>query len=233
MEFMQEDCDFAIEHADGSFMDHLKFCHDYCVYNAPGLSPTPLFLHSIMGVGTNFFPMSKNLIPKLKTLVTPADFTQIEAFPSILRLILGTNLLFDISVNSHRLDSLTSLKFHRVIDNEPLTLSGAELWMQLNYQLIHTLDFLPAASWLNQMDDGFMNAFIDLHRILSSSSKMLCKVDYTAGSGESTTDGIPVTLGSIIRGLVPDFIIKKLAEKAIGKFSKAIGHDLTYELVWA
>ena len=119
-----------------------------------------------------------------------------------------------------------------MIDNAPLTLTGPEFWTQLNYQLMHTLDFLPAASWLNQMDDGFMNAFVDLHGILSSSSKMTCKVDYKAGSGERTRDGIPVTVGSIIRGIVPDFLIKKLAEKAIGKFSKAIGHELKYELVW-
>jgi len=233
MDFMQHECDFAIEHADGSFMDHLKFCHDYSVYNAPGISPTPLFLHSIMGVGTNFFPMTVDLIPKLKTLVTELEYKQIEAFPSVLRLVLGTNLLDDLEKNVHRLDSLQSVSFRRVIDNEPLTLKSDEFFQQLNYQLMHTLDFLPAASWLNQMDDGFMNAFISLHFILSDSKKMVCKVDYHAGSGEKTKDGIPVTVGSILRGIVPDAIIKTLARKAICKFSNAIGHDLQYEIVWA
>jgi hypothetical protein len=28
-EFMEQHCDFACEHADGSFMDHLFFCRDY------------------------------------------------------------------------------------------------------------------------------------------------------------------------------------------------------------
>ena len=133
----------------------------------------------------------------------------------------------------HRLDSLQSVSFRRVIDNEPLTLKSDEFFQQLNYQLMHTLDFLPAASWLNQMDDGFMNAFISLHFILSDSKKMVCKVDYHAGSGEKTKDGIPVTVGSILRGIVPDAIIKTLARKAICKFSNAIGHDLQYEIVWA
>lgn len=27
--FMAEECDFGMEHADGSFMDHLHFCHEY------------------------------------------------------------------------------------------------------------------------------------------------------------------------------------------------------------
>mmetsp|Transcript_20085 Transcript_20085/g.42048 ORF Transcript_20085/g.42048 Transcript_20085/m.42048 type:complete len:394 (-) Transcript_20085:31-1212(-) len=232
IEFMQKDCDFAIEHADGSFMDHLKFCHDYCAYNAPGISPTPLFLHSIMGVGTNFFPMGKELIPKLKTLVSPTDFKQIEAFPSVLRLILGTDVLEEMERNRGRWDGLKEIRFHRVIDNMSIVLTAEEFWTQLNYQLIHTLDFLPAASWLNQMDDSFMVAFLSLHSILSTSKKMVCKVDYLASSGEKTTDGIPLTLGSIIRGLAPNFVLKSLARKAIGKFSKAIDHDLGYELVW-
>jgi hypothetical protein len=25
----QDECDFSQEHADGSFLDHLHFCHDY------------------------------------------------------------------------------------------------------------------------------------------------------------------------------------------------------------
>ena len=65
-----------------------------------------------------------------------------------------------------------------------------------------------------------MVAFLSLHSILSTSKKMVCKVDYLASSGEKTTDGIPLTLGSIIRGLAPNFVLKSLARKAIGKFSK-------------
>ena len=64
----------------GSFMDHLTFCRDYCAAHYPGVSSTPyvhresvaalehfltaacdyrLFIHSIMGVGTNIFPMGE------------------------------------------------------------------------------------------------------------------------------------------------------------------------------
>ena len=57
IKFMSEECDLKMEHADGSFMDHLRFCHEYSAQHYKGKSPIPLFLHSIMGVGTNFFPM--------------------------------------------------------------------------------------------------------------------------------------------------------------------------------
>merc|ERR550514_1825236 len=29
IKFMMEECEFKIEHADGSFMDHLQFCYEY------------------------------------------------------------------------------------------------------------------------------------------------------------------------------------------------------------
>ena len=32
VDFMSNDCNFAMEHADGSFMDHLKFCYEYSFY---------------------------------------------------------------------------------------------------------------------------------------------------------------------------------------------------------
>jgi len=35
---------------DGSFLDHLTFCHDYGAVNYPSESPRVLFVHSIMGV---------------------------------------------------------------------------------------------------------------------------------------------------------------------------------------
>jgi hypothetical protein len=53
LQFMASECNFKLEHADGSFMDHLTFCRDYCAAHYPGVSSTPLFIHSIMGVGTN------------------------------------------------------------------------------------------------------------------------------------------------------------------------------------
>ena len=60
-DFMRDQCDFSCEHADGSFMDHLRFCYDYSAAHFKGQSPRVMLLHSIMGVGTNIFPMAKVL----------------------------------------------------------------------------------------------------------------------------------------------------------------------------
>jgi hypothetical protein len=59
VEFMNNECNFRMEHADGSFMDHLRFCHEYSHAHYKNHSPRVAFLHSIMGVGTNYFPMEK------------------------------------------------------------------------------------------------------------------------------------------------------------------------------
>merc|ERR1719502_424341 len=107
LNFMSDECDFACEHADGSFMDHLNFCHDYSALHFQGHSPRVLFLHSIMGVGTNVFPMSIDKLPQLESLLTPFEFSHVEAFPSVLRLLAEGSLL---DLLSKRLDSLSELK---------------------------------------------------------------------------------------------------------------------------
>ena len=58
MSFLLEECDFDVEHADGSFLDHLYFCFEYAVPHYPEHSPVVLFLHSILGTGTNTFAMN-------------------------------------------------------------------------------------------------------------------------------------------------------------------------------
>lgn len=232
VKFMFEECNLSMEHADGSFMDHLRFCHDYSAQHFKGHSPVPLFLHSIMGVGTNFFPMDKSKIPLLKGLVTPDEYTQIEAFPSVLRLLTGTPILEELSANASRLGSLKEVRMHRVIDNAPLTLGASAFVTNLNYHVMHLLDFLPTASWLSQLDDGLFATFVKLHAFLEASGKLEANVDFDLKSGESTPDGVPVTLGSLIRRVLPMAVKLNLNVKAIKNFSKKIGHDLHYELVW-
>ena len=89
--FMAEECDFSLEHADGSFMDHLHFCADYSALHFSDSthpasrpmscerrlftalareqdhSPRVLLLHSILGVGTNCFPMGAEKLPALRS----------------------------------------------------------------------------------------------------------------------------------------------------------------------
>ena len=55
LEFMVNECNFDVEHADGSFLDHLYFCFEYGVHHYSQHSPLVLLLHSILGTGTNTF----------------------------------------------------------------------------------------------------------------------------------------------------------------------------------
>ena len=38
LDFMHAECDFNVEHADGSFLDHLNFCRDYSALHYPEVS---------------------------------------------------------------------------------------------------------------------------------------------------------------------------------------------------
>ena len=87
MQFLVTECDFNVEHADGSFLDHLYFCFEYSVQHYPRHSPLVMLLHSILGTGTNTFAMTADKIPQLRPLMTPWEWTQVEAFPSVLRLL--------------------------------------------------------------------------------------------------------------------------------------------------
>eukprot|EP00439_Symbiodinium_sp_Y106_P010187 s9182_g1.t1 len=115
-----------MEHADGSFLDHLQFCYEYCAAHFKGHSPRVLFLHSIMGVGTNYFPMKLELVPKLQTLVSDEEFKHIEAFPSILRLLLHFDFVQELeSQGPGRLArDFGGVYFHRVLDNKHLVKNG-------------------------------------------------------------------------------------------------------------
>src|SRR6187402_3731181 len=86
MQFLVSECDFDVEHADGSFLDHLYFCFEYSARHYPERSPLVMLLHSILGTGTNTFAMKAEKIPQLQALLDPFDWTHVQAFPSILRL---------------------------------------------------------------------------------------------------------------------------------------------------
>ena len=62
-----------MEHADGSFMDHLQFCFEYSHAHMAGVSPRILLLHSIMGVGTNHFPLTARRV-RLFPPTTPVQW---------------------------------------------------------------------------------------------------------------------------------------------------------------
>jgi len=232
LEFMRNDCNFAMEHADGSFMDHLRFCYEYSFAHYKEKSPRVLLLHSIMGVGTNYFPMEASKIPQLRALLTEFEFKQIAAFPSVLRLLYRGDLLRELEqLSKAGLNAMERIVFYRVIDNERIEMDSEAFWDQLNYQLIHLLDFLPAASWKLHTDDSFLRNFTALYTILVRAGRLRCNVNFDVTEAQSTATGQPpMSLGLLIRKVLPSSVVLKISENAIAKFSNKIGHSLDYQL---
>jgi len=232
--FMVEECDFSMEHADGTFLEHLVFCHDYAARHYPQHSPNVALLHSILGTATNTWAMEASKIPALKELLTPFEALQVEVFPSTLRLFYMGDFLDEIEANMYRIDKLEALHLHRVIDNEPLTIDAENLWINLNYHLMHFVDFMPAANWSTHAADPLLQMFERLTSVLDKAGKREANVAVTFPSGKG---GSPVgeerTLFGRLTGLLPPNITLKLAKKSIQEYSDACGHDLSYRIDWA
>ena len=229
--FLVDECDFDVEHADGSFLDHLYFCFEYAVVHDPDHSPLVMFLHSILGTGTNTFAMTADKIPQLRELVDDFEFRHIEAFPSILRL-LYTDLLDVLFENRGRLDQLSEIRLHRVIDNQPIALSADDLWIALNFQLMHLVDFLPAANWTTHLNDTNFIVFRALHDLLSKVGKLSAKVDYTPARGPRRYTGEVMSPTARLITRIPVHVSWTMACRSIANFSEQCGHSLQYELVW-
>jgi len=232
LDFLVTQCDFDVEHADGSFLDHLYFCFEYTHQHYPDHSPLVMLLHSILGTGTNTFAMSAEKMPALRALLTEFEWRHVEAFPSVLRLLYGRTLREELWANKDRLDALVSIKFHRVIDNEPLTMSADDLWIQLNYQLIHLVDFLPVANWSTHANDTAFIVFRDLYDLLSTSGRLGAKLSYDAPGPEKNVTGEAQTLGAKLVSMLPVGLSEKMAAKSVRRFSAQIGHTMTYEMSW-
>jgi hypothetical protein len=233
MQFLVSECDFDVEHADGSFLDHLYFCFEYTVQHYPGHSPLVMLLHSILGTGTNTFAMKADKIPVLRELMTPSEWTQVEAFPSVLRLLYAGPLRRELRENAHRADALASITLHRVIDNAPITMSGKDLWIALNYQLIHLVDFLPVANWSVHQNDTSFILFRDLYDLLDKAGKREAIVGYTPSSHPRKLEGEPQGVGAWLTTLIPVSVSEKMAAKSVTRFSERIGHSLDYRIDWA
>ncbi len=231
--FLVDECDFDVEHAEGSFLDHLYFGFEYSVQHYPAHSPLVMLLHSILGTGTNTFAMEASKIPQLQALITDFEWRHVEAFPSLLRLLYTGELRDELRANQHRPDAIKQIHFHRVIDNAPVTMRGEDLWIQLNYQLMHVLDFLPAANWVAHKSDTSFVLFRELFDLLGRAGKREAHVDYTPATGGRTLVGERTTLGTRLVTLIPEALTEKAASRSIRNFSARIGHSLDYTIDWA
>jgi hypothetical protein len=232
MDFLIRECDFNVEHADGSFLDHLYFCFEYSAQHYPQHSPLVMLLHSILGTGTNTFAMTADKIPSLRPLMTPWEWIQVEAFPSLLRLLYVGSLREELRRNAYRTNQMASITFHRVIDNAPIAMSGEDFWIALNYQLIHLIDFLPAANWSVHQNDISFILFRDLYELLSLLGKREAIVGYTPNAGPRKAEGEPQGIGQWLTNLMPVSLSERLAARSVTRFSERIGHSLDYRITW-
>lgn len=232
MRFLVNECNFDVEHADGSFLDHLYFCFEYGVQHYPQRSPLVLLLHSILGTGTNTFAMPADKIPALRELMSPWEWAQVEAFPSVLRLLYTGPLRRELRANLHRAGSISSIAFNRVIDNQPIKMSGDDLWVALNYQLIHLVDFLPVANWSAYRNDPLFILFRDLYDLLEQAGQREAKLAYAPGSGARSMQGESLGVGAWLTTLIPAGVAEGMAARSVTRFSQRIGHSLDYRITW-
>jgi len=235
LNFMNTECNFAMEHADGSFLDHLKWGYEYGTKNYPSRSPTVLLLHSIMGVGTNYFPMSMDKVPTLQTFITDWEYSQIEVFPSMLRLLYADKMLPELTRVADYLPHLTGVTMHRVVDNKLLHLGADDFWAAMNYQLCHLVDFVPIANWNETFtgNDPFLVLFTKLLTFMRNTSRIEADVGLVPPvEGGYVGDNPDITFGSIINSITPSWFKWTLFTSSVKDLSKEIGHSLKYTLLW-
>lgn len=244
LDFMRTHCkDFKNEHADGSFLDHLDFCAEYTAryFHDPRASPHVLFLHSICGVNTNLFPLKWSKIPELEPLLTEHEFLHIQAFPCMLRLLFIDlmDTLWDAHANGGK--EAKGVSIHTFHGNTDLTLSGDEFWIQLNYHLIHLLDFLPTQHFEKFVaaGDAFTRLFLRLHEFLRNNNKLMADVRLERLGhvpGMSAEKEVLPTWEYLLSKVNNNLDDVDHAHAQLGaqlrQYSKAINHNLTYEVHW-
>jgi hypothetical protein len=191
-----------------------------------------LLLHSILGTGTNTFAMDKSKIPALRELMTPFDWTHVEAFPSVLRLLYSGELRTELRAELQRASKIREVHMRRVIDNAPITLGAEDFWIALNYQLIHLVDFMPVANWTTHMNDTSFIVLRDLYDLLQRAGKLEARVKYAPPSGRPSAVGEDLGLGGWLTTRIPVDLSERMASLSVKKFSERIGHDLSYRIVW-
>lgn len=229
--FLVDECDFDVEHADGSFLDHLYFCFEYTAKYYPEGKPLVMLLHSVLGTGTNTFAMEAGKIPRLRALLRPEVWTHVEAFPSVLRLLYAGDLRRELWTNRYR--ELRSITMRRVIDNERIELDGAQFWEAMNYQLIHLVDFMPVANWVAHQADTSYILFRDVYRLMSESGRAQAEVTYEGPVGGRALEDETVSFGGWLTTKIPVSVSQRMSERSVRRFSEQCGHDLAYEAHWA
>ena len=119
-----------------------------------------------------------------------------------------------------------------MIDNAPIELSAEDLFIQLNYQLVHLIDFLPVANWGRYAGESAFVLFRDLRDLLTRANRLEATVHY-APTSESWFDAEFDGVAALVSALLPGPLTESMGAKQVRKFSRTIGHDMSYELRWS
>ena len=180
--------------------------------------------------------MDKEHIPELQKLVTKFEFEHIAMFPTVLRLLYYGPFMDELrelaTKQPEKLKRISKVVCYRVIDNERIEMDAETLWVQLNYHLMHLLDFIPVASWDLYAADNFLNNFSMLHEILTKAGQLHCRVDYQVKDRAAQSGGENMNLLTFVSRKLPPKAILAVGRKAIKKFSDEINHSLDYEILF-
>ena len=224
-----------MEHADGSFLDHLKWGYEFSVAHYNQKSPNVLLLHSVMGVGTNFFPMRIDQIPKLRTFISDEEYLQIQAFPSMLRLVFSDTIVPELMRATTPLSELARVDMYRVIDNQPISMSAEDFWTALNFQVVHLIDFLPVANWNETwtISDPYLVLYTKLFNFLKAAGRLEADVGLIPPTEGGDVGPHPeLTFGSVLVSIAPSWAKWSLFTSSVKDMSAEIGHSMEYKLVW-
>ena len=75
------------------------------------------------------------------------------------------------------------------IDNKRVEMSGENLWIALNYQLIHLVDFLPVANWATHQNDTSFILFRDLYDLMEKAGKQDANIGYAPSDVSGQAQG--------------------------------------------
>ena len=135
-------------------------------------------------------------------------------------------------LRDEELAQIKAVHFRRVIDNAEHSLSAEDLWIHLNFHLMHFLDFLPAAGWKAQLSEPLFQMFVELYTYLKRVDRIQCQLDFSLASPCERADAsqLPLTLGTLVSTQVPKKLARKLAAKAVRQYSRDCRHSLICEV---
>ena len=127
---------------------------------------------------------------------------------------------------------MTSISMRRVIDNEPLELSGEAFWEAMNYQLIHLVDFMPVANWAAHRSENSYVLFRDVFDLMDRAGRIDADVVFRQPARGPMLQGETASLGTLLTTVIPVKVTEVMTARSVQRFSEQCGHSLEYRIDW-